>query len=146
MLARLKVWLEETHGPDFELVRHFLLRFFDTELTSIPGEWQKVAAGIFAVLFSISILMVQSYMERYDKLQAAGFSADAIYREMGADQMLFLGLTMAATAVLTVLQWQSLFPSLRDCLAMAGLPVTPRQVFVAKSAALLVVFTAFVLA
>ena len=65
---------------------------------------------------------------------------------MRADQLTFVGLAMAVTALLTVLQWQSLFPSLRDCLALAGLPVTPRQIFLAKSGALLIVFAVFVLA
>src|ERR1700756_366888 len=96
MPRRLRSWLQETHGPGFELLRHFVVRFFDSEVTSLPGEWQKVAAGILA-------------------------------------------------AVLTALQWQSLFPSLRDCLALAALPVKPRQIFLAKSGALLLVFAAFVL-
>jgi hypothetical protein len=30
-------WLAETHGPTFELLRHFLLRFFDSELVTSPG-------------------------------------------------------------------------------------------------------------
>ena len=32
----MKQWLRETHGPGFELLRHFLRRFFDSE--------EKVAA------------------------------------------------------------------------------------------------------
>ncbi len=50
------------------------------------------------------------------------------------------------TALATALQWQSLFPSLRDSLALAGLPVTPRQIFAAKFTALLLVFAVFVIA
>ena len=41
-------WTKPT-ATRFELVRHFLARFFDNEMVSIPGEWQKVAIGIFAV-------------------------------------------------------------------------------------------------
>ena len=29
----MRQWLRETHGPNFELLRHFVLRFFDSELT-----------------------------------------------------------------------------------------------------------------
>ena len=32
MIARLRAWLEETHSDNFELVRHFVLRFFDNEM------------------------------------------------------------------------------------------------------------------
>ena len=40
---------------DFELVRHFLRRFFDNEMVAIPREWQKVAIGIFATLVSLGL-------------------------------------------------------------------------------------------
>ena len=55
-------WLEETHGDWFELVRHFLARFFDNELGTIRGEWQKVAIGVFASLVSIGIVGFQLYL------------------------------------------------------------------------------------
>jgi len=35
----------------------------------------------------------------------------------------FIAVAMAITALLTILQWQSLFPSARDCLALVGLPI-----------------------
>jgi len=41
-------WLDETHGASFELVRHFLASIFDSDMFSVPGEWQKVAAGLLA--------------------------------------------------------------------------------------------------
>ena len=144
-LGRIRAWLDETHRVQFELLRHFLTRFFDSEFSG-DGEWQKVAAGILAALLSIGIVAVKTYMERYDRMQAAGLSAAQILREMRADQLSFIALAMAATALLTTLQWQSLFPSLRDCLVLAGLPVKPRQIFFAKAGALLLAFAAFVLA
>jgi putative ABC transport system permease protein len=143
--SRLRTWLAETHGANFELLRHFLLRFFDSEMAG-AGEWGKVAIGILASLVSVGIVVLRMYMERYDLMQNAGLSAAAVLREIRADQLTFIGLAMAVTALLTVLQWQSLFPSLRDCLALAGLPVTARQIFLGKAGALLIVFGAFVLA
>src|SRR5947209_13641269 len=141
----IRTWLTETHSPNVELLRHFLSRFFDSEMSG-AGEWQKVAIGIFAALVSFGIVAVRTYMERYDRMQDAGLSAARILQEIRGDQLTFVGLAMAVAALLTVLQWQSLFPSLRDCLALAGLPITPRQIFVAKSGALLIVFGVFVLA
>src|SRR5437867_1113600 len=46
MKARIRAWLDETHGASFELVRHFLASIFDSDMFSVPGEWQKVAAGL----------------------------------------------------------------------------------------------------
>ena len=52
---------------------------------------------------------------------------------------------MGITALLTLLQWQSLFPSLRDYLALAGFPVSARQIFLAKFTALILLVAVFVL-
>ena len=46
MTARFRQWLEETHSDTFELVRHFLARFFDTEIGATNDDWRKVAIGI----------------------------------------------------------------------------------------------------
>src|SRR5262245_14759553 len=100
-----RAWSEETHGVKLELLRHFLLRFFDSELSG-SGEWRKVAIGIFAALVSVSIVAFQTFMERYNLMQDAGLSAEAVLREMRIDQLTFIGIAMAITAVLTVLQWQ----------------------------------------
>ena len=48
MRARLRAWLEETHSDNFELVRHFVGGFFDSEMLSMPGEWMKVAVGLWS--------------------------------------------------------------------------------------------------
>src|SRR5271154_4102053 len=42
---RMKEWLQETHAPGFELLRHFLLRFFDSELITTPGQMTPVLIG-----------------------------------------------------------------------------------------------------
>jgi predicted permease len=138
-------WLRETHGCGFELLRHFTGSFFDSELTSIPGEWGKVAAGIVAVLLSLSIIITQLYLGRYGDMTRGGANALTILKAIRSDQFGLITDMMAAMAIATVLQWQSLFPSLRDYLALAGLPIRPHQIFLAKGGALLLVFTGFVL-
>ena len=147
MRERLQNWLEETHRPDFELVRHFLARFFDSDLASASGDWLKLAIGFAAVLFSFSILALKTYSERYAHLLNPRASTPAGYLAgVHADMLTFIALAMAVTAMLTTLQWQSLFPSLRDSLALAGIPVTPRQIFLAKFTALLLVFAVYLAA
>ncbi len=150
MLTRLQAWKEETHGARFELVRHFLGGFFDSEMFTASGDWQKVAIGLVATLLSGGILVVKMYGLRYTLdlyEQSVGSSTAQLYREwVRGDMLSFIGLAMAITALLTLLEWQSLFPGVRDCLALAGLPISARQIFQAKFSALLLVFGAYLTA
>ena len=146
MTARLREWLEETHGDTFELVRHFLARFFDTEIGASAGDWHKVAIGIFASLVSLGILCFTTFLARFRLLQDPVNSTRQLYQAaVRGDLISLLAITMAITALLTLLEWQSLFPSLRDYMALAGFPVSARQIFLAKFAALVLLFVAFVL-
>ena len=144
MTARLRQWLEETHSDTFELVRHFLARFFDTEIGASAGDWHKLAIGAFATLVSLGLLGLQVYQARFRILQDDAFSTRQLYHAtVHADFLGLLAITMALTALLTLLQWQSLFPSLRDYMALTGFPVSARQIFAAKFGALVLVFAAY---
>ncbi len=146
MTARLRGWLEETHSDTFELVRHFLARFFDTEIGATSGDWQKVGIGIFASLVSLGLLGLNVYQARFRILQDPLFSTPLQYHSVVREDLIgLLAIVMGITALLTLLQWQSLFPSLRDYLALAGFPVSARQIFLAKFTALVLLAGAFVL-
>jgi predicted permease len=145
MRQGLQRWREETHGPAWELVRHFVLRFFDNEMITIPGEWQKVAVGLFAALVSVALAASGIYRDRYLGMHDALVPSAQYQQAIHDDLLSFIALSMAVTALLTILQWQSLFPSLRDCLALAGLPVNPREIFAAKFGAVMLIFAAFVI-
>lgn len=133
---RVREWFEETHSSGFELRRHFFRRFFDSELISDPDQAKVVAGGILAIVLSISFIYAQAYYHKY-----LGFENDAgphrFELSSMADFLFLITLTMTAVALLTTIQWPSLFPSLRDYLALAALPVKMREVFVAKFTALL---------
>jgi len=130
-----------------ELLRHFLDTFFDSEALAVSGDWKKTVIGVFAALISVGYIVLDTYWERYSALQSLDHSTRAIYQtELHSDLLLFAGVVMAATGLLTLLQWQSLFPNRRDCLALAGLPISARDVFLAKSGALLVIFTGYLFA
>jgi predicted permease len=147
MTLRLRSWMQETHGAGFELVRHFIARFFDSEMVSTPGEWRKVAIGLLAALASVSVMGVRMYFKRYTFAHSPAHLTGEVYEQFArADVLSFIAVVMAATILLTLLQWQSLFPSVRDLLALAGLPVSSRQIFQAKFIALLLFFALFVLA
>src|ERR1700730_5532719 len=108
MKPRLRAWLDQTHGEGFELLRHFLARFFDSEMTATPGEWLKVAIGLVAVLLSFGILAIQTYMQRYGNLHDPSQSTQQRYlAAVRSDELSFIVLAMAITALLTAVQWQS---------------------------------------
>jgi len=143
MRRRLRQWLDETHGTLFELLRHFVARFFDNDLAP-PGAMTKVAAGAAALVASLWIIIARVLAFKYSEL--ARLKLENRYTaEILADQAALLLLSICATALLAAALWQSIYPSLRDCLALAALPVRPAEVFTAKFTALLLVFTAFIL-
>ncbi|HWF45641.1 MAG TPA: hypothetical protein VG168_01440, partial [Bryobacteraceae bacterium] len=134
-------------SPRRELLRHFVETFFDSEALAVSGEWKKTAIGVLAALLSFGIVVFKIYWDRYAILNSLIHSTAALYRsELRSDLLLFIGLAFAVTAVLTLLQWQSLFPNRRDCLAFASLPISARDIFVAKSGALLLLFIGYVIA
>ncbi len=144
-IERWREWNERTHGAGFELRRHFFRRFFDSDLVSAPGQWRMVAAGVIGIFGSISLAVTQSYYSKY--LALLELDSGEPYRlAMVADHLFFITLSMLLAGLFTALQWTSLFPGLRDYLALAGLPLRPRQIFLAKAAALLAFAGGFILA
>ena len=144
MRQRFRAWLDQTHSTRFELVRHFLSGLFDNETAAVPGEWMKTAFGALAVLLSAGILALATYWERYDALWSRG-TRTFFRNAMREDELWLIALAMAVTALLTLLQWRSLFPSRRDCMAFGGWPVRPGEIFGAKFVSLLLVFTIYLL-
>ena len=133
---RFRDWMEESHGTAFELRRHFFRRFFDSDLVSSAGQWQVVAIGLFAIVVSLSIPMVQAYYHKYRMLQELD-STDPYRMAAIADHLFLILFSMTLTGLVTAMQWPSLFPGLRDYLVLAGLPVRTRDIFLAKFTALL---------
>jgi hypothetical protein len=144
MKERWRAWLEETHGTRFELLRHFLGRFFDSELVATPGEWARVAAGLAAILCCSWMLLARLLIFKYGYMREAG-KLDLLAVESINDRVTLIALGMCLTMLFTALLWQSLYPTLRDYLALASLPIRPAEIFTAKLCALGIAFGAFVL-
>jgi hypothetical protein len=122
-MNRLSNWLNETRGIHFELVRHFLARSFDSEMFSVRGRWQTVAVGAFALATPAGMTLIDPpYMPH--RLRASPPDV--------TDEIAVLTLLFAVIGSLALLAWQSLFPSRRDLLALAGFPARPRQIFIAR--------------
>lgn len=143
--ARVRHWLGETHSCNFELCRHFFLRFFDSELISDPSQTRVVAGGAVGILVSLSLLFGQAYFHKYRMLLELD-SPEPFHHAVLGDVLFLVTLTMVAAALFTTLEWPALFPSLRDYLALGALPVRMRQIFAAKFAALVAVASAVITA
>ena len=144
----MREWLEETHSTGFELRRHFFRRFFDSDLVSTPGHWRIVAGGLIAILLSSGIFFIPGYFHKYRELNNQNnFFTDVPFRlACMADVLFLVTLAMVLIGLLTTMQWPSLFPGLRDYLALASLPIRTRDLFVAKFSALVTFATLFVFA
>jgi len=143
-------WLDETHGVQFELIRHFFARILDGDWSSSPGEWRSAAIGVFSLFLPAGLLLVRegtmdaNYASKYLRLamaaDRAGMRAAAI-----ADEAALITLMVCVTGLIALLEWQSLFPSGRDYLALASLPVRSRQIFAARFTSVLL-FSAGIIA
>jgi hypothetical protein len=144
-------WLEETHGVQFELVRHFLRRMFDGEWSSTPGQWRSAAIGAVSLFLPAGILLVREgaldpkYAAKYRLLAMAAGPA-GVRGAAIADELALVTLLICVTGLMALLEWQSLFPSGRDYLALASLPVRSRQVFTARFVSVLLFSAAMIAA
>ena len=143
-MERMKEWLRETHGAGFELLRHFLLHFFDSDLVTASGQTAPALIGAISMFLPWFPLITGPLKQKY-----AYFShlpAPGPYRlAVRADELWLITLMMSAIGLLTAIKWQALFPGLRDYQALGSLPLRARQIFTAKLVALVVVATAAVL-
>jgi putative ABC transport system permease protein len=143
--------LAETHGRQFELVRHFLRRMFDGEWSSSPGQWKSAAVGAVSLFLPAGLLLIREgaldprYASKY-RLLAMTAGPDALRGAAIADELALLTLVFCVTGLIALLEWQSLFPSGRDYLALASLPVKPRQVFTARFLSVLIFSAAIITA
>ncbi len=133
-------WLEKTHGPGFELLRHFLSSFFDSDLITAPGHMATALIGAFSVFLPWFPLIVAPLRGKYAYL--SGLGVPGLYRQaVRADELWLITLMMSAIGLLTAVKWQSLFPGLRDYRSLASLPLRAHQIFFAKLLALWLVAT-----
>jgi hypothetical protein len=140
----MKEWLRETHGAGFELLRHFLLHFFDSDLVTASGQTAPALIGAISMFLPMFPLITEPLKHKY-----AYFShlpAPGPYRlAVRADELWLITLMMSAIGLLTAIKWQALFPGLRDYQALGSLPLRASRIFAAKLSALVVVATAAVL-
>jgi len=142
--------LEETHGTQFELIRHFLRCMFDGEWSSAPGQWRSGAIGVLSLVLPAGLLLLKegrldSQYASAPSLAAVASGAGGIRDALAADELSLITLLICVTGLIALLEWQSLFPGKRDYLALASLPVRAGQIFAARFTAV-AVFSATIVA
>ena len=142
-MSNFREWVDETHGQGFELSRHFVARFFDSDLITSPGQMTPALIGAFSVFLPWFPLIISPLKGKYTYLSSLR-SAQPYVQAFRADELWLITLMMSSIGLLTAIKWQSLFPSLRDVRSLAALPVKPYKLFLAKLLALLLVATAVI--
>lgn len=149
-MSSLREWSAETRGTTFELVRHFLAHMFDCELLPAGGRgpgryWQRIAVSAFALAIPLGLVVMDPpYLHGGGAFQ---IHSPALLRAVATiDQLALITLVSALTGLLGLLSWESLFPGRRDYLLLAGFPVRPRQIFLARFLSMLVFAVGLILA
>ena len=123
------------------LVGHFFQRFFDSETVSPRGDTRFSLANILGLLAMPGVMIPLFLMFKYAMVAyvtPANFEASTWF-----DKMFFITWAMGAMGIITVLEWDALFPDRRDYAILTPLPLRMRTVFAAKLAALVGFLTVF---
>ena len=133
--------LDEERQQFRVLFRTFLRRLFHNDLVPESVDLRESAIVMAAVLTVppsfYAVASAWSYGSWMGDLQLAMRAVP--------HKLYFIGYSMAAVGLVTVLTWDALFPDRRDAMVLGGLPVRPRTVAFSKLAALVAFVGGFTL-
>ena len=127
-----------------QLVRHFFARFFDNDLVSLDADMRSTVVNILAMLAAPGMLLPFLFMSKYVKLQE-----EPMYvRDLASlgEKEFFICFSMTVMGLVTVIEWEMLFPDRRDYANLTPLPIRLGTMFGAKIAALVAFLAIFSLA
>jgi len=127
-----------------DLTRHFFNRFFDNDLVSVNADgpdMRAAAINILAILAAPGMLLPFLFMSKYTALQRLPMYV----RDLASlgEKEFFLCFSMTVMGLVTVLEWDMLFPDRRDYANLTPLPIRMRTMFGAKVTALLAFLAIF---
>ncbi len=127
-----------------ELARHFFSRFFDNDLVSADGDMRSTVVNILAILAAPGMLLPFLFMTKYSNMQRMPLYV----RDLASlgEKEFFICFSMTVMGLVTVIEWEMLFPDRRDYANLAPLPIRLRTMFGAKIVALLAFLAVFSLA
>jgi hypothetical protein len=117
------------------LGRAFLLRFFESEITSSPDDLKTTFFWLLAFL-AVPGVMIPLSMSFEWGLKAMLAGVEGLRVASRGDKAFYLGFAMVASASLSAITWGSLLIDRRDGLILGALPVRPAVVVTAKFGAL----------
>jgi hypothetical protein len=103
----MKEWLKETHSTRFELLRHFLRSFFESDLITVPGQATPAIIGAISVFLPWFPMMITPLKQKYAYVSHLA-SPDAYLRAVRADELWLLTLMMSTVGLLTAIKWHGL--------------------------------------
>jgi hypothetical protein len=113
------------------LVRHFLERFFNTETASADGD-AKTRLVQVACALGVPGLVVTLYLYTPYHLP----HLVRTYWEQAGDHYFYVVYAFVAMGILTIFEWDLLFPDLLDVLVLTSLPVRGGRLFRARVTAI----------
>lgn len=117
------------------LARTFFRRLFESELMP-PGLAQvQLVVGVVAFLAAPSAILPLLLAKKY-----IYYDGDALRAAMAQDRVIAILLSMTATALVTLVIWENIFPDRRDSRHLGILPITLRTFVMARLAALVGLF------
>ncbi len=124
-----------------ELARHFFNRFFDNDLIALDGDMRAAVINILAMLSAPGMLLPFLFLTKYVKLQ----DEPMYVRDLASlgEKEFFICFSMTVMGLVTVIEWESLFPDRRDYANLTPLPIRMGTMFGAKLLALLAFLTVF---
>ncbi|MBA2306450.1 MAG: hypothetical protein H0W08_28000, partial [Acidobacteria bacterium] len=118
------------------LARSFFSRMFESDLMP-PGLPQvRLVISVVAFLGAPSLVLPLLLMKKYVWL----WTPDALRLAMAQDRTMALLLSMTATAFITLVIWENIFPDRRDSRALGVLPIRVRSFVLARLSAIIGLF------
>ena len=127
-----------------ELARHFFSRFFDNDLVAVNAgdvDMRATVVNILAMLAAPGMLLPFLFMTRYSNMQRMPLYV----RDLASlgEKEFFICFSMTVMGLVTVIEWEMLFPDRRDYANLTPLPIRLRTMFAAKIGALLAFLAIF---
>jgi hypothetical protein len=118
------------------LIDHFFRRFFDSDTVQIDGETLTTVVRAIAIV-AVPGLMASFFMQNQYPARS----------EWGTiqDQYSFVLFSFLVMGIVTIFEWEMLFPDRWDFLVLSPLPVKPLQMLGAKATALIAFLAIFLI-
>jgi hypothetical protein len=116
------------------LIDHFFRRFFDSDIVQVEGETLTTVVRAIAIV-AVPGLMASFFMQnQYPRRSVWGTIED---------QYSFVLFSFLVMGIVTIFEWEMLFPDRWDFLVLSPLPVKPLQMLGAKATALIAFLALF---